>query len=320
MAQRSWSKNEPLQMTDLPSPTPRRQEVRVSVRAIGVNPVDWKMRSFGPLRVAARLIGPKPPVVVGIDFAGVVEAVGENVREFRVGDRVAGGTNFARGQRGSYADTVVVREDQLCHVPQNVSLEVAGVLSVAGVTAHQALFEHGHLRQVPIERRRVLVLGASGGVGLVATQLAKADGAFVAGVCSGRNAALVESHGVDAVLDYTASDALTQAEAYGPYSVIVDGVGSYSGSRCRALLQSGGRHIMVAGDSPSAALQMFAPPFSSRLLLGSPNGARLAEVLAAVSNGRLDVPIAHRLPLADAEKAHELSRSGHVAGKILLQP
>src|SRR5204862_7713166 len=99
MAQRTWNAAEPLELLELPTPEPNKGEVRVKVQAIGVNPVDWKMRSSGPLRLAARVLGPKPPVVVGVDFAGVVEAVGPGVTRAGVGDRVVGGTNFSRGQR-----------------------------------------------------------------------------------------------------------------------------------------------------------------------------------------------------------------------------
>src|SRR3954468_12564835 len=105
MGQKSWNADEPLVRIEMEPPPVRAREVRVAVHAVGVNPVDWKMRSKGPLRLAARLIrpfrGPSGPVVVGVDFAGVVEAVGAKVTELAVGTRVVGGTNFARGQHGS---------------------------------------------------------------------------------------------------------------------------------------------------------------------------------------------------------------------------
>lgn len=320
IAQRSWKKGEPLVALELPTPKPRRGEVRVSVRAVGVNPVDWKMRSLGPLRAAARVVGPPPPVVVGVDFAGVVDAVGDGVTAFAPGDRVAGGTDFSRGQRGSYADTVVVREDQICRVPDEVELEVAGAVPVAGVTARMSLHELGRLARVPETERRVLVLGASGGVGQLVVQLAKREGAFVAGVCSGRNAELTRGIGADVVLDYTAGDPLEQARAHAPFSVVVDCVGGYSGARSRALLAKGGRHVLVAGQDVGALLQALVPPFSSKLVLGKPTGARLAPVLDAIAQGDVKVNLAHRLPLDEAERAHELSRSGRLTGKIVLVP
>jgi NADPH:quinone reductase-like Zn-dependent oxidoreductase len=319
MAQRSWKQGEPLELVELPTPEPRAGEVRVAVKTIGVNPVDWKMRSSGPLRLAARLTGPPAPIIVGVDFAGVIDAVGAGAR-LAAGARVVGGTNFARRQRGSYADTVVVREDQLCPLPDGVDFDVAGSLPITGVTAWRAVVELGGVRRVPAEARRVLVLGASGGVGQLAVQIARLEGAFVAGVCSSKNVELVRSLGADAVLDYHQSDPLAQAEALGRFHVVIDCVGSYSGPRCRRLLSRGGRHVMVAGASPSAMAQALLPPFSSKIILGRPTGARLEPVVAAVAAGTLRVRIAHRLPLAEAEEAHRLSQTGRLTGRVILVP
>lgn len=320
MAQRSWNPAEPLELVELPTPDPTKGEVRVAVQAIGVNPVDWKMRTSGPLRLAARFLGPKPPVVVGVDFAGVVDAVGPGVTRVAVGDRVVGGTNFSRGQRGSYADTVVVREDQVCEVPDEVDLAVAAALPVGGVTAWMALVDLGHIRQVPAAERRVLVLGASGGVGQLAVQIGKLEGAFVAGVCSTKNVDMVKELGADVVVDYNQGDALAQAKVHAPFQVVVDCVGSYSGADCRNLLSASGRHIMVAGDEPSAMLQILVPPFKSKSILGRPSGARLEPLVAAVAAGKLRVSIAQKLPLTSAEEAHRLSQTSRMTGKLILEP
>jgi len=320
MAQRSWDTGAQLELVELPSPQPGKREVRVSVQAIGVNPVDWKMRSYGPLRLAARVLGPKPPVVVGVDFAGVVDAVGPEVTRVAPGDRVVGGTDFARGQRGSYAEEVLVREDQLCRVPDSVDIAVAGALPIPGVTAWMSVVDLGRIRRAPSSERRVLVLGASGGVGQLAVQIAKLEGAFVVGVCSTKNIELVKGLGADAVIDYTQGDALAQAGQYGRFQVIVDCAGSYSGARCRSLLSADGRHIMVAGDKPDSMLQILVPPFKSKSILGRPTGERLAPLVAAVAAGKLRVNIARKLPLASAEEAHELSRSGRMTGNLILEP
>ncbi len=322
MALRSWRKGEPLTRVELPTPEPRPREVRVAVRAVGVNPVDWKMRGSGPLRLAARLIrpfrGPRGPLVLGVDFAGVVEAVGARVTDVAVGQRVYGGTNFARGQHGSYADTVVVRPDQLAILPDAVPFDVAGGLNVVGVTAWMAITEYR-----PIEAgRRALILGASGGVGQIAVQIAKrvrgAD--LVAGVCSAKNADLVRGLGADVVIDYAAGDPLEQARAHGPFDVVVDCAGGYRASRCRSLLASGGRHVMVAGDSPGSMLQIFVPPFRSRAILGQPTRSRLQAVADAVAAGQVTVNIAERLPLAEVEAAHAMSQTHRMTGKIVLLP
>lgn len=304
-------------LTELPTPEPGPDQVRVAVRAIGVNPVDWKMREYGPMRVAARWIGPPPPVVVGVDFAGIVDAVGSRAKGVQVGDRVVGGTDFSRRQRGSYADTVFVRTGQLCALPDEVDFETAGALPVAGVTAWRSVVELGRLAA----GQRALILGASGGVGQLAVQIAKnVCGAHVVAVCSARNASLVADLGADVVLDYGVGDALAQAKPHAPYQVVVDCVGSYAGAGCRALLAKGGRHVIVSGDSPRAIAQLLIPPFSSKAVLGRPDRRRLEPVVAALAAGRLRVTIAERFALADAEAAHRLSRTGRVVGKIVLIP
>jgi NADPH:quinone reductase-like Zn-dependent oxidoreductase len=315
MAQKSWRRGEPLELVELPTPEPASDQVRVAVRAIGVNPVDWKMRQHGPLRLAARIVGPPPPVVVGVDFAGVVDAVGAQVGDLRVGDRVVGGTNFARRQRGSYADTVFVRADQVCAIPASMDFETAGALPVAGVTAWMSVVELGHL----VAGQRALILGAAGGVGQLAVQIAKRvrDG-FVVAVCSAKNRALVHELGADVAIDYGVGDALDQAALHGPYQAVIDCVGSYSGPRCRGLLGRGGRHVIVSGDSLVTAVQPFVPPFTSKAVLGRPTRARLEPVVAAVAAGLVQVRIVARFALADAERAHALSQTGHVAGKIVL--
>jgi NADPH:quinone reductase-like Zn-dependent oxidoreductase len=316
MAQKTWARGEPLTMLDLPTPEPGASEVRVQVKAIGVNPVDWKMRNRGPLRLAARLTGPSLPFVPGVDFAGIVDAVGKKVRGVKPGDRVVGGTNFARGQRGSYADTVIVQEDQLALVPDHLDLTIAGALPVAGVTAWMCIVEMGKFQA----GRKALVLGASGGVGQLAVQFVKHLGGIAVGVCSGKNVALVRDLGADEVLDYNQGDPLEQARGLGPFQIILDCAGGYSPARCRSLLEPGGRHLMISSESPGETLQAFLPPFSSKLVLGKPTRERLQPVVEAVASGAVKVHISETLPLAEAERAHTLSQGGRLTGKLVLVP
>ena len=316
MAQTSWAADAPLVLTDLPTPEPRPTELRVRVHAIGVNPVDWKMRSRGPLRLAARVLGPPPPVVFGVDFAGVVEAVGERVTDVRIGDRVVGGTDFSRKQRGSYADRVIVRPDQIAVLPDAIDFKTAAALPVPGGTAWKCLVDVGHLKP----GQRALVLGASGAVGQFAVQIARHVGASAIGVCSTRNIALVQSLGAEAVLDYTQGDPLVQAKAFAPYQVVLDAVGGHSGAACRALLAPGGRHTMIAAEGPLENMNILAPPFTSKSVLGRPTAAILRSLVAAVASGAITVRIAETMPLTDAERALELSRGGRLTGKLILLP
>ncbi|MBL9103199.1 MAG: NAD(P)-dependent alcohol dehydrogenase [Myxococcales bacterium] len=316
MAQRSWAAGEPLVLTELPTPEPRADELRVRVAAVGVNPVDWKMRTRGPLRLAARLVGPPPPVVVGVDFAGTVEAVGADVGDLRPGDRVVGGTDFSRGQRGSYADTVVVRADQVARLPGGFDMVVAGALPVAGVTAWRSVVDVGRLRA----GQRALILGASGGVGQLAVQIVKLHGGHAVGVCSARNIELVRSLGADEVLDYTRGDALARARAFAPYQLVFDCVGGYGGAACRRLLGPGGRHVMIAAEGALETMNILVPPFSSRSVLGRPTGERLRKLVDAVAERGVSVRVAATLPLTAAEAALEQSRGGRLTGKLVLIP
>jgi NADPH:quinone reductase-like Zn-dependent oxidoreductase len=322
MGMKSWKQGEPMARVELEEPQPGPREVRVAVHAVGVNPVDWKMRSGGPIRLIARMIrtfrGPRGPVILGVDFAGVVEALGAKVTGLTNGQRVVGGTNFSRGQHGSYADTVVVRADQLAALPDSVPFDIAGALPVAGVTAWMSIVE---FRPVG-PGSRVLVLGASGAVGQLAVQIAKRtrEAETVVGVCSGKNLELVRGLGADVALDYGAGDPLEQSRSHGPFDVVVDAAGGYSGRRCRSLLARGGRHVMVAGDSPGAMAQVVVPPFRSRSILGNPTRARLESVVAAVAAGQVTVNIAERMALTAVEAAHTKSQSGRLIGKLILLP
>lgn len=205
----------------------------------------------------------------------------------------------------------------MCALPTQLAFDVAAALPVAGVTAWMSVVELGQLAP----GQKALILGASGGVGQLALQIAKnVRRGFVVAVCSGRNAALVHGLGADVVLDYSERDALEQAKPFGPYQVVVDCVGSYSGAGCRALLEKAGRHVIVSGDSIGALAQLFVPPFSSKAVLGRPNRERLAHVVGAVAAGQVTVNIAHRFGLLEAEQAHQQSRTGRVTGKIVLLP
>jgi NADPH:quinone reductase len=313
----SSSSTEALQLLELPSRSLGPLDVRVRVRAIGVNPVDWKMRKGGPIRMAHRFLGPSGPLVVGVDFAGDVIEAGKQA-DLTMGTRVVGATDFSRKQLGSYADEVVVRADQCAALPDSVGFEEAACIGIPGATAMRA-FDVASLSSIPRGQARVLVLGASGGVGLVTLQLAHAMGAFVAGVCSKRNVALVEGHGATAI-DYTKGDALEAARAHGPFDLIVHAVGTatYPLAPCRSLLSRRGVVALVVvrpADWPALLFRR-----SVRSVLGRPSRVTLAPLVAAMARGELETRIEKRLPLAQAEEAHAISRAGKVVGKLLLLP
>ena len=311
----SASGDVPLAIVELPSRPLGPRDVRVRVGAISVNPVDWKMRSGGPLRFAHRFIGPRGPLVIGVDFAGEVVEVGRRVVGLALGARVVGGTNFSRGQLGSYADEVVVRPDQCAVLPDTMSFEDAACIPVAGVTAWSALTEYARIKA----GSRVLVLGASGGVGLAAIQLGKMLGATCYGVCSARNVALVERLGATAI-DYGKSDALEQARAYGSYDLILNAVGThtYPGDECRALLTAGGKHVLPVIGGRDLLPIAFLP--NTHSILGKPSKRTLDPLVAAMARGEYQAVIEAKYPLAEAEAAHVRSKAGKVVGKLVLIP
>jgi len=310
----SASHTTPLALVEIPSRALRPDELRVKVVAAGVNPVDWKMREGGPLHLAYSVIGPGRPFVPGIDFAGEVIEAGPKA-ELAVGERVVGGTDFSRGQHGSYATEVIVRRDQVAVVPAAVSLEDAASLPVPAVTAWMAMAEHQKIGP----GHKVLVLGAAGGVGLYALQIAKMLGATAVGVCSTRNVSVVESEGAIAI-DYTKGDAMEAAQAHGPYQLVLQLVGTdvYPLAKCRALLTASGKvELVVIRPADYWAIALTG---NVKTLLGAPNRVRLEPLVAGMARGELRARIEGRFPLAEAEKAHERSRSGKVVGKLLLLP
>ena len=311
----SASATQPLRRVELAPQVLGSHDVRVRVRAAGVNPVDWKMREGGPLRLVQRLLGPRGPFVVGIDFAGDVVEIGAKVADLAVGDRVVGGTNFARGQRGSYADEVVVRPDQCARLPASVSYEEAACLPVAAVTASIAIDEHRGIGP----GMRVLVLGATGGVGLAALQLARLRGATAVGVCSTRNVPVVEAEGAIAI-DYGRGDALAAARAHGPFDLVLHavGTGTYPLRGCVRLLAPKGIVELVV-PTPRDMLSIALTPWRVRTVLARPDRARLTPLVAALEAGALRPRVEATFPLHEAEAAHARSRAGKVVGKLLLR-
>jgi NADPH:quinone reductase-like Zn-dependent oxidoreductase len=314
----SSSADVPLALVEMPSRPVGPTEVRVRIRTIGVNPVDWKMRQGGPIRLAHRFVGPSGALVVGIDFAGEVVEVGAKVTALPIGVRVVGATDFSRKQLGCYADEAVVGDDQLARLPEPVSFDQAACLGVPGATATQALVEFAHLDKKP--GGNVLVLGASGGVGLCTVQLARALGASVVGVCSTPNAALVEGLGAT-VIDYTKGDALEAARAHGPFDLVFHAVGTatYPLSTCRALLSPTGAVALVV-VRPGADAWALAFARGVHASLGRSTGLLLAKLVESVATGALKCVVEAKLPLAEAEEAHVRSRRGKVVGKLLLAP
>ena len=219
-----------LRLEEVDKPVPKDDQILVKVRALSVNPLDWHFMEGTPYLGRLPAFGLLKPKVerLGVDYAGTVEAVGKNITEFKPGDDVFG-NHF-----GAFAEYLVASDKALALKPANLTFEQAASIPVAALTALQALRDTGKLQP----GQKVLINGASGGVGTFAVQIAKTFGAEVTGVCSGRNVELVRSLGADHVIDYTKEDFTKGAERY---DLILDNVGNQPLSGFRRVLTPRGR-------------------------------------------------------------------------------
>jgi NADPH:quinone reductase-like Zn-dependent oxidoreductase len=295
---------EVLELTDLPKPEPAPTEVLVRVAAAGVNPVDWKVRLRGGL------LG-EPPFTVGWDVAGTVEALGGGVTRFAVGDRVFGMPRFPR-EAAAYAEYVTSPSRQLALTPEGLSDVEAAALPLAGLTAWQALVETADVQP----GQRVLVLGAAGGVGHLAVQIAKARGAHVIGTARSAKHAFLADLGADETIDYSLRPV---EDTVDEIDVVLDLVGSEETAGALGTLRHGGLFIVV----PSAAgLHALRGAARDRVrvtgILVEPDRAGLEAIAGLVETGALRPHVAQTFPLEQAGRAHEAGETGRTQGKLVL--
>src|SRR5438445_13647430 len=226
-----------LKLAEIAKPTPTDDQILVKVHAASVNPLDWHFIEGTPKIMRALGVGlrkPKDPRL-GVDFAGTVETVGKNVTQFKAGDEVFGGRD------GAFAEYVCPRADRAVALkPANITFEQAASVNIAGITALQAVRDKGKVQP----GQKVLINGASGGVGTFAVQIAKSFGADVTGVCITRNVDLVRSLGADHIIKYI-QEVLTKTGQQ--YDVILDNVPNHSLSDCRRVLTPKGKYVMIGG-------------------------------------------------------------------------
>jgi NADPH:quinone reductase-like Zn-dependent oxidoreductase len=314
---RCYGSPEVLQIEDVEKPVPADTEVLVKIHAASVNPLDWHyMRGSPYLMRLGSGIGAPTNIKMGVDFSGTVDAVGENVTRFKPGDEVFGGRN------GAFAEYVTVREDRVLALkPVNISFDQAASVQVAATTALQALRDHGNVQP----GQKVLINGASGGVGTFAVQIAKSIGAEVTGVCSTRNLELVQSLGADHVIDYTQDD---YTESGQRFDVIVDMVGNHSLLRNRDVMAPDGKYVIVGGAKgdwigplmgPIKAL--FLSPFVEQefgMMLAQSNHDDLVVLADLMQSGKVTPVIDRRYKLSEVPAALEYSEEGHARGKIII--
>ena len=314
---RCYGSPDVLEFEDAKKPTPADDEVLVKVVAASVNPLDWHFMRGTPyfLRLMSGLSAPNE-TSLGVDFAGTVEAVGSNVKRFKPGDEVFGGGN------GAFAEYITVGEDgALAMKPANVSFRQAASVPIAALTALQALRDTGKLEP----GQKVLINGASGGVGTFAVQIAKSFGAEVTGVCSTRNVEMVRSIGADHVFDYTKED---YTESGQRYDLIIDMVGNHSLSANRRALKPEGIFVIVGGGKGNWLGPMMNPikallmsPFVDQefvMILARLHQDDLAVLGDLMQAGKVTPVIDRRYSLSEVPAAIRYSEEGHARGKIVI--
>ena len=285
---------EVLRLEDVEPPQPGDGEALIRVRAASVNPIDWKYR---------RGLSEKPlPAILGIDVSGTVEI--SNAEGFAPGDDV-----FGFAATGGYAELATSAAAILAKKPDAVSFEQAAAIPVAGLTAWQALFDRAGLER----GQTALVAGAAGGVGHLAVQLAKHAGARVIGTGSSRSRDFVLGLGADEYVDYTLQDVV---EAVNGADVVFDTVGGETTASLVGAVAEGGIIVTIASAPPTEGAAQRAA--RAELLISRTDADQLAHVAAVVEAGDVRVEIAEILPLDEVARAHELSESGHVRGKLVL--
>jgi len=310
-----------LKLQEIEKPTPADDQLLVKVRAASVNPLDWHFIEGTPYVMRAMGVGLRKPkdTRLGVDFAGTVEAVGKNVTKFKPGDEVFGGRD------GAFAEYVCVRESRAVALkPANVTFEQAASVPIAGITALQGLRDKGKVQP----GQKVLINGASGGVGTFAVQIAKSFGADVTGVCSTRNVDLVRSIGADHVIDYTKED-FTKSDQR--YDVMYDTVGNRSLLECRRILTPKGKAVMIGGGGPGdqgligplvgpIKLLMLSPFVSQEMgtFLAELNQKDLTFLADLMESGKVTPVIDKRYKLSELPQAIEYLEQGHARGKVVV--
>jgi NADPH:quinone reductase-like Zn-dependent oxidoreductase len=318
IVQDRYGSTDVMELREIDRPTPGAGQLLVRVHAAGVDPGVWHLMAGEPymVRLALGLRGPKEPVN-GLDVAGTVEAVGKDVTGFRPGDEV-----FGRDP-GAYAEYACVRQDRCALKPANLSFEQAAAVPVSACTALQGLRDKGRLRP----GQKVLVIGAGGGVGTFAVQLAAAIGAEVTGVCSAGKADLVQSIGANDVIDYAREDF---ADGARQYDLILDTAGNRPLTRLRRALTPEGRLVIVGGEGggrwTGGFLERMARAgalslFSSQKLMGLSAKVHQKDLLVLkdfIEAGKVTPVIDRTYPLAEAPEAIRSIHEGHARGKVVV--
>jgi NADPH:quinone reductase-like Zn-dependent oxidoreductase len=317
IAYKRYGSPDVLELREVVKPTPKDNEILIKMHATTVTSGDWRVRSldmpvgFGLIsRLVFGVRRPRQPIL-GTELAGEVESVGKDVRKFKIGDHVFA---FDDARMGCHAEYKCMPEDgAVVPKPANLTFDEAAAVSFGGTTA-LSFFKRGKLQS----GEKVLINGASGGVGTAAVQLAKHFGANVTGVCSNANERLVRSLGADHVIDYTKEDFTANGETY---DVIIDTVGTAPFSRSKGSLKEKGRLLLVLADLPAMLQIPWASMTSSKKIIAGPAAARaedlrfLAELAEA---GKFRPVIDRRYPFEQITEAHRYVDTGRKKGNVII--
>lgn len=302
---------EKLKFREVTTPQPEENEIQIKVIYTAVNPVDWKIRE-GYLK---EVIPHEFPLILGWDAAGIVSAVGKNVKKFQVNDEVFAYCRKPIVQWGSYAEYICIEELNAAHKPMNVDFAQAASVPLAGLTAWQALFDAVKLK----EGEKILIHAGAGGVGSFAIQFAKNAKATIYTTASSKNHAYVKKLGAHYAIDYTKENFVDEVKRLAPerLDVVFDTVGGDSSRESVQLLKPNGRFVSIVKPLDKSLAEKYN--IQSHYVFVSPNGSQLEEIATLIEKGKVAIPTIEKMNLSEAATAQEKIRSGHTQGKIVLQ-
>jgi NADPH:quinone reductase-like Zn-dependent oxidoreductase len=300
---------EKIKIETLPVPEIQEGEVLVRIKAAGVNPVDAAIREgYLKDRIPHRL-----PLILGWDLAGIVADIGYSARRFEIGESVYGYARRPLVQYGTYAEYIVLPESYLAHTPEQLSFAEAAGIPLAGLTAYQCLFDAGQL----LNDQRVLILGASGGVGSMAIQLAKYEDAIVVAVASAPNHAYMKELGADYTIDYKQQHVGEAVKAIFPDGVdlILDCTSGETLQQSLSSLKPAGKLVSILhkGEGLDRSIDF-------HYVFVEPNSLHLEHLRDLADSGLLKVHVSHTFPLNQAAEAHRQIQTRHTKGKIVIVP
>ncbi|MFQ6677372.1 MAG: NAD(P)-dependent alcohol dehydrogenase [Fidelibacterota bacterium] len=300
-----------LQLKEVEKPAPKDNEILIKIHAASVNAYDWRHMRADPFLIrlmGAGLFKPKHPIL-GADIAGQVESVGSSVKQFQSGDEV-----YGEGSYGGFAEYVCVDENRFVLKPANLTLEEAAAVPMAALTALQGLRDKGQIQA----GQKVLINGASGGVGTFAVQIAKSFGAHVTGVCSTPKMEMVSSIGADQVIDYTRKDITNNGQQY---DLIFDIAAYRSILKYKRILSANGNYVLAGGSLVRIFQLMFTPMIGMKnmeLMVANVNQKDLQYITKLIEASKVKPVIDKQYPLNETDEAIRYLEDGYAQGKVII--